>query len=78
MLRKYLLVILIVCLTVTAAARAAADEVLPAGRLLQCTLDEPDFFVAYWAKSVTQCSAISVRWQFLGIRHTGFEGACQA
>jgi len=43
MLRKYLLAILIVCLMVTAAAQAAADEVLPAGTLLQCTLDEPNF-----------------------------------
>jgi hypothetical protein len=43
MLRKYLLAILIVCLMVTSAAQAAADEVLPAGTLLQCTLDEPDF-----------------------------------
>ena len=43
MLRKYLLTILIVCLMVTAPAQAAADEVLPAGTLLQCTLDEPNF-----------------------------------
>src|SRR6266478_5473646 len=43
MLRKYLLAILIVCLMVTAAAQAAAGEVLPAGTLLQCTLDEPNF-----------------------------------
>src|SRR5713101_2237279 len=43
MLRKYLLAILIVFLVVTAAAQAAADEVLPAGTLLQCTLDEPNF-----------------------------------
>jgi len=32
-----------VLLVVTAAAQAAADEVLPAGTLLQCTLDEPNF-----------------------------------
>ena len=43
MLRKYLLAILIVWLMVTAAAQAAADEVLPAGTLLPCTLDEPNF-----------------------------------
>ncbi len=44
MLRTYLLAMLIVCLMVTAAAQAArADEVLPAGTLLQCTLDEPNF-----------------------------------
>src|SRR5712692_2192394 len=43
MLRTYLLAMLIVCLMVTAAAQAApADEVLPAGTLLQCTLDEPN------------------------------------
>src|SRR6266478_3552372 len=45
MLRTYLLAMLIVCLMVTAAAQAApADEVLPAGTLLQCTLDEPNFW----------------------------------
>src|SRR5712691_353431 len=43
MLRSYLLATLIVLLVVTAAAKAAADEVLPAGTLLQCTLDEPSF-----------------------------------
>jgi hypothetical protein len=43
MLRKYLLAILIVWLMVTAAAQAAADEVLPAGTLLPCTLGEPNF-----------------------------------
>jgi hypothetical protein len=41
--RTYLLAILIVCLMAAAAAQAAADEVLPAGTLLQCMLDEPDF-----------------------------------
>src|SRR5712691_506547 len=43
MFRTYLLAILIVFLVVTAVAQAAADEVLPAGTLLQCTLDEPNF-----------------------------------
>ena len=43
MLRSYLLATLLVLLVVTAAAQAAADEVLPAGTLLQCTLDEPNF-----------------------------------
>jgi len=36
MLRSYLLATLIVSLVVTAAPQAAADEVLPAGTLLQC------------------------------------------
>src|SRR5713226_6530150 len=43
MLRSYLLATLLVLLLVTAAAQAAADEVLPAGTLLQCTLNEPNF-----------------------------------
>ena len=41
MLRIFLLLIVIVCLTRTAAAQAA-KEILPAGTLLQCTLDEPN------------------------------------
>jgi hypothetical protein len=43
MLRTSLLLALIVCLADTAAAQIAAEEVLPAGTLLQCTLDEPNF-----------------------------------
>src|SRR5216684_3676783 len=41
MLRRFLLLILILCLMDRAAAQIA--EVLPAGTLLQCTLDEPNF-----------------------------------
>jgi len=41
MLRIFLLLIVIVCITRTAAAQAA-KEILPAGTLLQCTLDEPN------------------------------------
>ena len=43
MLRTSLLLALVVCLSDTAAAQTAAEEVLPAGTLLQCTLDEPNF-----------------------------------
>ena len=42
MLRRLSLLVLIVCLTARAAAQAGG-EVLPAGMLLQCTLDEPNF-----------------------------------
>jgi len=42
MLRTFLLLTVIVCLVGTAAAQAA-EEVLPAGTILQCTLDEPNF-----------------------------------
>src|SRR5262249_48991512 len=41
MLRTFLLLTVIVCLMGMAAAQAAAEEILPAGTLLQCTLDEP-------------------------------------
>src|SRR5713101_8947352 len=41
MLGRFLLLILILCLVDRAAAQIA--EVLPAGTLLQCTLDEPNF-----------------------------------
>ena len=43
MLRTLSLLILIVCLTARAAAQGTGEEVLPAGMLLQCTLDEPNF-----------------------------------
>jgi hypothetical protein len=43
MLRTLLLLTLMVCLVVSAAAQSATEEVLPAGTLLQCTLDEPNF-----------------------------------
>jgi hypothetical protein len=43
MLRPALLLALIVCLANAAEAQIAAGEVLPAGTLLQCTLDEPNF-----------------------------------
>ena len=41
MLRRFLLLILILCLMDRVAAQIA--EILPAGTLLQCTLDEPNF-----------------------------------
>jgi hypothetical protein len=43
MLRTYLFLIVIVSLVDISAAQTAAEEVLPAGMLLQCTLDEPNF-----------------------------------
>ena len=43
MLRTTLFLSAVVCLVVGSAARASAEEVLPAGTLLQCTLDEPNF-----------------------------------
>jgi hypothetical protein len=41
--RKSLLVILAALLLTAAAATAANREIIPAGTLLQCTLDEPNF-----------------------------------
>ncbi len=43
MLRTFLILILILGLVDTIAAQTAAEEILPAGTLLQCTLDEPNF-----------------------------------
>jgi hypothetical protein len=43
MLRTTLFLSVVVCLVAGSAARASAEEVLPAGTLLQCTLDEPNF-----------------------------------
>ena len=43
MLRTSLFRIAVVCLVASCAARAMAEEVLLAGTLLQCTLDEPNF-----------------------------------
>ena len=44
MTRKYLLRTILLCVSATIAARAVtSDEVIPAGTLLQCTLDEPSF-----------------------------------
>ena len=44
MLRTLLLLTVVVCLaTTTAAAQGTTEEVLPAGTLLPCTLDEPHF-----------------------------------
>ena len=40
--RLVLTLIITVCLVGTAAAQTAAEEILPAGTLLQCTLDEPN------------------------------------
>ncbi len=42
MLRRLLFLVLILCL-VAPTVTQAADEILPAGTLLQCTLDEPNF-----------------------------------
>jgi hypothetical protein len=43
MLRTYCFAIVIVCLLGPAAAQVAAEELLPAGTILRCTLDEPNF-----------------------------------
>ena len=43
MLRTFLLLTLTICLGASVAAQSATEEVLPAGMLLQCTLDEPNF-----------------------------------
>jgi hypothetical protein len=45
MLRTSLLLMALVCLAITnaAAAQSAAEDLLPTGMLLQCTLDEPHF-----------------------------------
>jgi len=41
--RTSLILILILCLADTSATQTTAEEILPAGTLLQCTLDEPNF-----------------------------------
>ena len=44
MTRKYFLLTVFLCVSAGIAARAAtSDEIIPAGTLLQCTLDEPNF-----------------------------------
>ena len=44
MTRTFLLLTLVVCLAAaTTAAQGSTEEVLPAGMLVQCTLDEPHF-----------------------------------
>jgi hypothetical protein len=44
MTRKSFLLTLLLCVSANVAARAAtSDEIIPAGTLLQCTLDEPNF-----------------------------------
>src|SRR6202142_2110640 len=44
MTRKLLLLALLLCVPANIAARAAtSDELIPAGTILQCTLDEPNF-----------------------------------
>lgn len=43
MLRRSVFLTLVFALTATATAQLAPEEVLPAGTLLQCTLDEPKF-----------------------------------
>jgi hypothetical protein len=44
MTRKYFLLTVVVCVSACIAARAVTnDELIPAGTLLQCTLDEPNF-----------------------------------
>ena len=42
MTRKYLLLTLLLCVAASIVARAS-DEIVPAGTLLQCTVDEPNF-----------------------------------
>jgi hypothetical protein len=42
--RKYFLLTIVLCVSASIAARAvSSDELIPAGTLLQCTLDEPNF-----------------------------------
>ncbi len=43
MLRRSVFLTLVFALIAASAAQSAAEEVLPAGTLLQCTLDEPNF-----------------------------------
>jgi hypothetical protein len=43
MTKTFLILILVLCLEETIAAQTAANEILPAGTLLRCTLDEPNF-----------------------------------
>ena len=43
MTKTFSILILIFCLAEIAAAQTAANEILPSGTLLQCTLDEPNF-----------------------------------
>jgi len=43
MLKTFSILILIFCLAKTIAGQTAANEILPAGMLLVCTLDEPNF-----------------------------------
>jgi len=44
MLRRFLLLTVVVCLAATTtAAQGSTEEILPAGTLVQCTLDEPHF-----------------------------------
>lgn len=44
MLRRFMLLTVVVCLAAaTTAAQGSAEEILPAGTLVQCTLDEPHF-----------------------------------
>ncbi len=41
--RSFLLLTLAICLPLNLLARAATSDIIPAGTLLQCTLDEPNF-----------------------------------
>src|ERR1700720_1941551 len=42
--KSFPLTLLLLCVSANIAARAAtSDEIIPAGTLLQCTLDEPNF-----------------------------------
>ncbi len=44
MLRRFMLLTVVVCLAATTtAAQGSTEEILPAGTLVQCTLDEPHF-----------------------------------
>jgi len=43
MIRTFLFVILLVCLVPLGAAQTPGEEFLPAGTILHCTLDEPNF-----------------------------------
>lgn len=41
--RKFSLLTLLLCVCASVAVRAAAKDIIPAGTILQCTLDEPNF-----------------------------------
>lgn len=43
MFKTFLFAILLVCLVSLVAAQTPGEEILPAGTIVHCTLDEPNF-----------------------------------